>query len=111
MQLSDVQMSQLAASKKQQAMNIAYTHNLQELYNDPNVGHDVDPEAYAEYLLELQSEHEFEMASLTAWESELENRKECLETQWNEITGYENSWNSMLKTNIQKDFTYGGQGK
>ncbi len=110
LQLSNIQMDQLSATKSQAAVQLAYNQNLQDLYYDPNVGHDVDLEAYTQYLVQLQNEHEFEMSSLTAWESELENRKESLETQLNEITAYENSWQSFLKSNIQKDFQYGGKG-
>ena len=48
------------------------------------------------------------MASLTAWESELEAQKEGLETQLNEVTNYESSWQKLLQNNIKSEFTYGG---
>ena len=61
-------------------------------------------------LLELQNDHEFEMASINSWESELELQKENLETQLNEVSSYENTWQKLLKTNIKNEFTYGGTG-
>ena len=79
---------------------------LQDLYYDPDVGYGTSE--YAELLLELQNEHEFELASLTAWEADLEAQKEQLETQLNEVTNYEASWQKLLSQNIKTEFTYGG---
>ncbi len=109
LQLSNIQMTQLAATRQASEAQMQYNKNLQALYYDPNVGHDADPDAYVQYLIELQSEHELEMANLTAWESQVENEKEQVEAKLAEITQYENSWQSLLKNNIQKDFQYGGK--
>ena len=65
---------------------------------------------YSEMLLELQNDHEFEMASINSWESELELQKENLETQLNEVSSYENTWQKLLQTNIKNEFAYGGTG-
>ena len=56
----------------------------------------------------MQQEHEFEMASINSWESQLELEKESLENQLNEISTYENSWQKLLSNNIKIEFTYGG---
>ena len=71
---------------------------------------DKKTDEYTEVLVQLQSDHEFEMASLTAWESQLEAHKESTETQLNEITNYENSWQKLLANNIKVEFSYGGVG-
>ena len=107
-QLSNIQMQQMSATRKAGTSQMAYNQSLQELYYDPDVGYGT--EEYTEILIELQNDHEFEMASLTAWESQLEARKEATETQLNEITNYENSWQKLLAQNIKSDFTYGGVG-
>ena len=60
--------------------------------------------------MQLQSDHEFEMANINAWESELELQKENLETQLNEISGYESAWQKLLVSNIKNDFVFGGVG-
>ncbi len=107
-QLADIQMQQLGAAKAQASAQVAYNTKLQNLYYDDIVGYEANPEAYAQYLLEYQNAHEFEMATLNAWESQLDNRKESLETQLNEITEYEKTWQNMLKNNIRVEFSYGG---
>ena len=50
------------------------------------------------------------MASINSLESQLELEKENLETQLNEITAYETSWQKLLSNNIKIEFTYGGAG-
>lgn len=50
------------------------------------------------------------MASINSWESELELQKENLETQLNEVSSYENTWQKLLQTNIKNEFAYGGTG-
>lgn len=107
-QLSNIQMQQLSATRKSATSQMAYNEKLQNLYYDPEIGYGTDE--YTEVLVVLQNDHEFEMASLTAWESQLEAQKECLETQLNEITNYESSWQKLLANNIKVEFTYGGVG-
>ena len=107
-ELSNIQMQQMSATRKAGTSQMAYNQTLQELYYDPEIGYGTDE--YTEVLIQLQSDHEFEMASLTAWESQLEARKEATETQLNEITNYENSWQKLLANNIKVEFSYGGVG-
>ena len=106
--LSNIQMQQLTATRKSAESQMAYNEQLQELYYNEEYGYGTD--AYAEMLLELQSEHEFELAALTAWESDLEAQKEQYETQLNEVTAYETSWQKLLQNNIKVEFSYGGSG-
>ena len=107
-ELSNIQMQQMSATRKAGTSQMAYNQSLQELYYDPDIGYGT--EEYTEILVQLQSDHEFEMASLTAWESQLEAQKEATETQLNEITNYENSWQKLLANNIKVEFSYGGVG-
>ncbi len=106
--LGDVQMRQLSASKSIAEKQQAYNNQLSALYYDEEYG--FGTEAYTEILMELQNEHEFELASINSWESELELQKENLETQLNEINGYESAWQKLLLSNIKNDFMYGGAG-
>lgn len=105
-QLSDIQMQQLSATKKTATSQMEYNETLQEVYYEYGYG----SEEYAEIIVELQNDHEFKMANLTAWESNLEARKDAVETQLNEITNYENSWQKLLANNIKSEFSYGGVG-
>lgn len=109
LKLSDVQMRQLQASQAVQEKQQEYNAQLTSLYYDEEVGYGTDE--YSEILLQLTNDHEFELASINSWESQLELEKEMYETQMNEITSYENSWLKLLQQNIKVEFTYGGGGK
>ena len=108
MQLSDVQMRQLSASKTIQTKQQEFNAQLSALYYDEEFGYGTDE--YSEMLLQLQNEHEFELASINSWESQLDIEKENLETQLNEIQSYESTWQKLLSTAIKNDFAYGGVG-
>ena len=87
MKLSDIQMKQLSASKSTATKQQEYNAKLSALYYDEDYGYGTDE--YSEMLLQLQNEHEFEMANLNSWESQLDIEKENLENQLNEIQSYE----------------------
>ncbi len=106
--LSNIQMQQLSASKSVASKQQEYNNKISELYYDPDYGYGTDE--YSEMLLQLQNDHEFELANINAWESELEVQKENLETQLNEINGYESAWQKLLLSNIKNEFMYGGIG-
>ncbi|MBQ8459651.1 hypothetical protein IJ541_06075 [bacterium] len=108
MKLSDVQLRQLSASKSVQTKQQEFNAKLSALYYDEEFGYGT-PE-YSELLLELQNEHEFELASINSWESQLDLEKESLETQLNEISTYETTYQKMLGSAIKNDFSYGGSG-
>lgn len=108
LQLSNIQMNQLSATRSSATKQQEYNQKLSDLYYDEDHGYGTDE--YSEMLLELQNDHEFEMASINSWESELELQKENLETQLNEVSSYENTWQKLLQTNIKNEFTYGGTG-
>lgn len=108
MKLSDIQMKQLSASKSTATKQQEYNAKLSALYYDEDYGYGTDE--YSEMLLQLQNEHEFEMANLNSWESQLDIEKENLENQLNEIQSYETTWQKILQANIKNDFSYGGIG-
>ncbi len=106
LQLSNIQMNQLSATRSSATKQQEYNQKLSALYYDEDYGYGT--EEYSEMLLQLQNEHEFELSTLNSWESELDLQKENLETQLNEITGYESAWQKLLMTNIKNEFSYGG---
>lgn len=108
LQLSNIQMNQLSATRSSATKQQEYNQKLSALYYDEDHGYGTDE--YSEMLLELQNDHEFEMASINSWESELELQKENLETQLNEVSSYEKTWQKLLQTNIKNEFAYGGTG-
>ena len=106
--MNDIQMKQLSASKSTATKQQEYNAKLSALYYDEDYGYGTDE--YSEMLLQLQNEHEFEMANLNSWESQLDIEKENLENQLNEIQSYETTWQKILQANIKNDFSYGGVG-
>ena len=72
--LSNIQMNQLAAMKSVAQKQQEFNNKLSALYYDDEFGYGTDE--YGEMLLELQNDHEFEMASINSWESQLEIDKE-----------------------------------
>ena len=72
--------------------------------------YDTDDTEYDVQMSEIEDEYELKLAEITEWESELEVKKENMETEIQAITSYKDSFTSALKQNVQKDFKY-GQGK
>lgn len=108
-QLSDVMFDMLSASRKNAELQKQYNQKLQDAYYDPEYGFDT-PE-YDLIIEDYENDHEFDLALLESWESELEIKKNSLETRLNEITQYESSWTKLLQNNIKSDFSYGTVGQ
>ncbi len=107
--ITDIQSQILTVTRREATNQTNYNKKCQQAYYDPDYGHGTDE--YGTVMEAIQSEHEREQASLTAWETQLELEKDTLDAQLAEITQFEQSWQNLLKNNIQKDFSYGGGGK
>ena len=108
-QLSGVMFDMVSASRKSSDLQQQYNQKIQDAYYDPDYGYGTD-----EYMLiveQYENDHEFELSTLEAWESELELKKNNFETRLNDVTAFENSWTKLLQTNIKSDFAYGGAGQ
>ena len=105
-QLSSVMLNMVSASRKNADMQKEYNEKLQEAYYDPEYGYGTDE--YEMIIEDYENDHNFDLAQLESWESELELEKNNLEAKLNEITSYEASWQKMLSNNIKNDFKYGG---
>lgn len=66
-----------------------------------------DSPAYEAALEDLKDKYDFKLQEINTWEKELEVQKQNCETQLKEVTSYIESFQSALKTNIKKDYTYG----
>ena len=108
-QLSNVMFDMVSASRKNADIQQQYNEKLQDLYYDPDYGYGTDE--YQVIVAEYENDHEFELSSLEAWESELELEKNNLETQLNEITSFENTWTKLLPSNNKNYFSDGGAVK
>ena len=110
-QLSDVMMDMVSATRQNAELQRQYNEKVQNAYYDDYNGYSEDPDAYIELMDVLENEHMFELQNLESWESELELKKNSLETRLNEISSYEQSWTKLLQQNIKNDFSYGGGGQ
>ncbi len=108
-QLSDIMFNMVSASRKTAELQQQYNQKQQDLYYDEEFGYGTDE--YSVLVEQLENDHEFELATLESWESELELDKNNCETQLNEISSYETSWTKLLQTNIKNDFSYGSVGQ
>ena len=108
-QLSGIMFNLLSASRKTAEVQAAYNEKVQDAYFDPDYGYGT--EEYELILDEYERDHNFELASIESWESELDIQKANIETKLNEITTYEQSWQKLLSNNVKKDFQYGGGGQ
>ena len=104
--LSNIMFNLLTASRKTAEMQKAYNQKLQDAYYDPDYGYGTDE--YTMIVETYENDHNFDLATIESWESELELEKTTTETKLNEITTFEQSWQKLLSNNIKKDFQYGG---
>ena len=110
-QLSDVMMDMVSATRKNADEQMQYNEKVQQAYFDHYDGYGTDEGAYIELLDMYENDHLFALQNLESWESELELKKNTLETKLNEISSYEQSWTKLLQQNIKNDFSYGGAGQ
>ena len=104
-QISEVMFDMMSASRKTADLQQQYNQKCQDAYYDPEFGYGTDE--YMVIMEGYENDHLFDLAVLESWESELEMKKNNLETRLNEISAFENSWTKLLQNNIKKDFTYG----
>ena len=67
-----------------------------------------DSNQYSVDLAAAEDQYELKMAEVNAWEAELEQEKDRVSTQLQEVTSYQESFTAALKSNVKKDFSYGG---
>lgn len=107
--LSDV-MFQISNATRENAELQSKYNDKQQYYYYEYYDSD-DSTIYEDVMEQLTKEHEYELANLESWESQLELDKNNYETRLNEVTTFESSWTKLLQNNIKNDFTYGGAGQ
>ncbi len=108
-QLAAIQMNTLSATKKVTDTQLKYNRQIQAL--DEKFEPDEMREDYTEYIAikaQLENEMEFEMKNIQSWQDQLDMDKLSLEARLAEISANEKAVQTMLKTNLKTDFTYGG---
>lgn len=105
-ELTDIMMNITAASGE--------TTDLVQSTNDQKdtvrSTYDANSTEYTTKMSEINDTYNLKLAQISDWESQLETKKQTLETEIQATTSYKESFNSALKQNIQKDFKYGDSG-
>ncbi len=105
--LSNVMFNITAAAREEAELQDKYNQRERNYYYQYS-GQEGMQDEYNEVMEQLLKEHEYDLANLQSWESELEMDKNNFETRLNIISQYESSWQKLLSTNIKNDFSYGG---
>lgn len=69
--------------------------------------HDTDSDEYKDALEDITNNYQIKLAEIQQWETELESEKSQKETELQSINGYKESYEKMLKQNIDSDLKYG----
>jgi hypothetical protein len=106
-QITDIQFTIIAGTRKSLALQTQYNQKLQNYYYQYKDRDDLQAE-YQALCDELETEYEYNLQNINSWEQELESRKENLDLRVAEITQQETAIKSLMKNNFKQDFTYGG---
>ena len=88
--LSDVMFNMTAAAREEAELQDKYNQKERYYYYQYNGNAELQDE-YQEVMEQLLKEHEFDLANIQSWESELETDKNNYETRLNIISQYESS--------------------
>jgi Siphovirus Gp157. len=102
-QMTDIMMAITRASGEIAGIAIDFRDQRNAVRNAYNR----DSSAYKDAMDEIQDDYELKLAEITAWESELETKKDALEAEIKATSSYKDSFQQALKQNIQSDFKYG----
>lgn len=103
-QVSDILLDITRASGK--TSEIMQQETKQEQALEKEYG-STDSTEYQAALSELKDEYDLKLQNINTWEKELEVQKQNDQTQLQEVNNYIESFQSVLKNNIKKDYTYG----
>ena len=104
--LSEIMFNMMNASRQSAELQAQYNDKQQYYYYEYYDASDTT--VYQMVMEDLEKDHEYELANLNSWESQLELDKNNYETRLNEITSFESTWTKLLQNNVKSDFTYGG---
>lgn len=101
--LTDIMMDITLATKESSKLVADTTNERAAVKEQYEQGSD----DYKEAMQAVEDEYNLKLADITAWESELETKKETMETEIQATKSYKDSFTEVLKQNIKTDFTYG----
>lgn len=101
-QVSDI-LSQITIANRK---NSSIAYETQNKKTEVREKYTVGSEEYSARMEEINEEYSVKLADIQSWESELEEKKQVLETELQATTATKESFQSALKQNVQKDFKY-----
>ncbi|MFA7658869.1 MAG: hypothetical protein WCY19_05500 [Candidatus Gastranaerophilaceae bacterium] len=117
-EISDIMMEITSASKQTTQISEDYSDarkDAKESFKDESLtnreafyeGYSDATEYEQAILDDLKSDYECKLANVNDWEAELEAKKQTLQTEVQAASATLESYTSVLKSNIKRDFTYG----
>ncbi len=110
-QMSDILMSITQASGQTSEVMNEETQKetaLEKQYGVTSTSSDSsDSTQYEIALQEVQDQYNLKLQDINTWEKELEVKKQTEQTQLDEVNSLIQSFQSTLKDNVKKDYTYG----
>ena len=106
-ELDNIMMSISSATRQTSDIAQQTSDKRNAIYSNQDASGSSDSSQYDSELGQVQDDYDLKLATITDWESELEVKKQNIETQLKEITSYKESFKSMLKQNVKNDFKYG----
>ncbi len=82
---------------------------VSEAFEEVKSGLDKDDPDYEAQIDALDDEYNNQLAEIAAWEDELQQKESNCNTQISLLSGYIESWQSALQSNIAKAHQYGAQ--
>lgn len=109
-EVTDILFTITQATKKTSSLIESTSEQRQNALNE--YGGDVTNAGYQAMVQEINDNYQMQLSDITAWESELNAKKQEKETTLKATTSYKESLMSMLKQNVQKDpsLKYGQSG-
>ena len=107
LRFNDIQFNISSAARKNMLLQQQYNSKMSEYYN-MYASESIYSDEYERLCQDLEIEYEFNIKNIDSWEEQLQLDKELIEVKLNQIAANENSFRSLLKSNIKNDFSYGG---
>lgn len=103
--LSDIMMKITSASRKTASITTQMSDAKNALKEE--FGGDTDDVDYQDAKDEMDDYYNVKLADISSWEAELDVQKEEIKTELEMVKNSKESYQAIIKKNIQEDFKYG----
>ncbi len=103
-EMSDIMMDLSRATKKSSALSKSTSESKAWV----KANYESKDDEYKELIDEINDEYNSELAKISEWETELNARKNDLDLRLSQISEAQKMAETMVKTDITSEFSYGG---